>query len=113
MLPVIMPHLRKGQSSDDIDMRQGVCLGLAEILAAASRKQVEEYLDILVEALQQSLCDASAQVRQQAARAFLTLFKAIGEPAVQEVCHCVFLCVCANSCTRNSIVHALITQNRL
>ena len=80
-----MPHLRKGQSSENIDMRQGVCLGLAEILAAASRKQVEEYLDILVQALQQSLCDASAQVRQQAGRAFLTLFKAIGEPAVQEV----------------------------
>jgi hypothetical protein len=66
-------------------MRQGVCIGLAEILSSASTRQIEDYLDMLVSALQTSLCDSSTAVRAQAARAFQTLFKAVGELAVQEV----------------------------
>jgi hypothetical protein len=86
VLPIIMPHLRRGQAAtNNVDMRQGVCIGLAEILGSASSRQIEEYLDILVQALQQSLCDSAASVRQQAARAFQTLFRAVGDVAVQEV----------------------------
>jgi hypothetical protein len=59
-------------------MRQGVGLGLAEILGAASYKQIEDYLYVLMPALQGALCDRSIDVRSQAAKAFLTLFKSIG-----------------------------------
>ena len=90
VLPVVVPHLRKqlkasaGGDGDEA-LRQGVCLGLTEILAAASRRQVEEYLDSLMPALQEALCDKSEEVRSQAAKAFQTLFKNIGPRAVDDI----------------------------
>lgn len=85
MLPVVMPYMREGLASSDTAMRQGVCLGLSEILTAATRRQVEVYIELLVQALQQALCDTNESVRTQAAKAFLTLFKAIGTDAIEEV----------------------------
>lgn len=85
VLPAVVPHLQRGLLSDDQSMREGVCLGLAEILGAASRKQIEAYINVLVPALQQALCDRSAKVRSQAALAFQTLHKNIGNAALDEV----------------------------
>eukprot|EP01041_Mallomonas_annulata_P003729 gene3729-7411_t len=85
VLPEVVPHLQRGLSSSDESVRQGVCLGLSEILSASSHRQVEEYIDVLVEALQEALCDASDDVRGQAAQAFYTLFKSVGVQAISEV----------------------------
>ena len=41
-----------GEGDEAEAMRQGVCLGLVEILAAASKAQVETYIGTLVPALQ-------------------------------------------------------------
>ena len=90
VLPVVVPHLRKqlkisaGGDGDEA-LRQGVCLGLTEILASATRRQVEDYLDSLMPALQEALCDKSEEVRSQAAKAFQTLFKNIGPRAVDDI----------------------------
>lgn len=58
---------------------------MAEILAACTRKQAEDYVHVLVPALKQALCDPSPAVRQAAARAFVPLLKAIGPRAIDEV----------------------------
>ncbi len=84
-MPIVMPYLSRGLSSTNVAMRQGVCVGLAEILAAALTRQIEDYIDMLVFALQQALCDTSEEVRMQAARAFQSLFKAVGVRAAEEV----------------------------
>lgn len=49
VLPEMIPVLNDGLSlSHPPEMRQGVCLGLAEVLACATKKQLEDYLDIVV-----------------------------------------------------------------
>jgi HEAT repeat protein len=90
VLPVVVPHLRRQlkesrNSEGDDALRQGVCLGLTEILAAATKRQVEDYIDSLMPALQEALCDKSEEVRSQAARAFQTLFKNVGPRAVDDI----------------------------
>lgn len=85
VLPAIVPHLQRGLAAKVDSKRQGVCLGLAEILGAASTKQVLTYLDVLVPALHQALCDTTSEVRSQAGRAFQSLYKNIGTKAVDEI----------------------------
>lgn len=40
VLPEIIPILEKGLDSDRADQRQGVCIGLSEIMKATSREHV-------------------------------------------------------------------------
>ncbi len=40
VLPEIIPILEKGLDSPDSDQRQGVCIGLSEIMTACSRDYV-------------------------------------------------------------------------
>lgn len=85
VLPVVMPYLEDGLSSEDTAMRQGVCLGLSEILTAASKRQIETYLSIIVKAMRKALCDEIEDVRKVAGKAFATLYKSIGSPALDEI----------------------------
>jgi len=85
ILPTVMPYMSRGLLSEDQGMRQGVCLGLAEILNSSSKRQIEDYVDVLVPALQQGFCDPTESVRKQAAKAFQTLFKAIGQQAIHTI----------------------------
>ena len=40
VLPEIIPILEKGLESEDCDKRQGVCVGLSEIITSTSREMV-------------------------------------------------------------------------
>lgn len=51
MLPEIVPILERGLRSDRADQRQGVCIGLGEILASTSRDAVLSFADGLVSEL--------------------------------------------------------------
>ena len=44
--------------------RQGVCIGLAEVLENITRQQLQEHLSELLPAVQSALCDPDAGVRQ-------------------------------------------------
>lgn len=64
VLPVIIPKLRaalakENRSSGDVKSRQGLCLGLAEIVSVSTSKLLEEYMEsLLVPALLDALlCD--------------------------------------------------------
>ncbi|CAM9143400.1 unnamed protein product, partial [Chrysoparadoxa australica] len=85
VLPEIVPFLRKGLESGDEHMRQGVCLGLAEVFESATKRQVEQFIETLVPAVQEALCDPSEDVREQAAGAFQHLHRVVGMRAVEEV----------------------------
>jgi hypothetical protein len=85
ILPEIVPCLRHELRVGDANMRQGVCLGLAEILEVATKKQVEDFASIMVEAIIDALSDPAASVREQAGQAFLAFHKIVGGDAVQKV----------------------------
>jgi hypothetical protein len=85
VLPLIIPYLQEGLGSTTDHLRQGVCLGLSEVLKAASAKQITAYIDTLVPALQQAICDPSSHVRSLAAQAFHALARAIGPQAFDSV----------------------------
>ena len=87
VLPVVVPELRRSlvEGINDEEKKQGVTLGLTEILSAAAPSHIEEFIDYIVPALQEALCDQSLIVREQAALAFQTMLKSIGDRAVSDV----------------------------
>lgn len=42
VLPEIIPILERGLDSDKSDERQGVCIGLSEIVSSTSKEQVKQ-----------------------------------------------------------------------
>ncbi len=51
ILPEIIPILEKGLESSRSDEREGVCVGLSEIMSATSREMVLAFVDNLVPTL--------------------------------------------------------------
>ena len=85
VLAVLVPCLQRGLEHGDKYCRQGVCLGIAEILNALTRQQVETYLGGVIISLQTALCDVDESVRNHAASAFQALVKTMGPAAIDEV----------------------------
>ena len=52
VLPEIIPILERGLDSEEADQRQGVCIGLSEIMGSTSREHVSRYFSLLSTALQ-------------------------------------------------------------
>lgn len=48
MLPEIIPILEEGLESDQPDQRQGVCIGLSEMMASTSKDMVLTFVNSLV-----------------------------------------------------------------
>lgn len=78
VLPTIVPILQKGLSAEEAAVRQGVCLGLADVLQSATRMQLAPYYGRLIPTVQQALCDEDADVRAAAGTAFNLLFRGEG-----------------------------------
>ncbi|XP_047528363.1 eIF-2-alpha kinase activator GCN1 [Vanessa atalanta] len=85
VLPDIVPILERGLRSERADQRQGVCIGLGEILASTSRDAVLSFADGLVPTVRTALCDELAEVRMAAARAFDSLHATIGNKALDDI----------------------------
>ncbi|CAM9338279.1 unnamed protein product [Discosporangium mesarthrocarpum] len=85
VLPEVVPFLRQGLETGDENMRQGVCLGLTEIMECATLNQVEDFIDTLVPAIQDALCDLCSRVRKQSGQAFHTLYRAVGIRAIERI----------------------------
>ena len=62
-LSVLHPLLLWLQA-EEASRRQGVCIGLAEVLENITRQQLQEHLSELLPAVQSALCDSDAGVRQ-------------------------------------------------
>lgn len=85
VLPEIIPILRENLRSDDDGTRQGVCFGLSEVIGAGTKKQLDEYMDVVIPAVKDALCDICEDVRDAAAVAFATLQKTVGPRAVDDI----------------------------
>ncbi|KAK4336641.1 hypothetical protein RND71_043753 [Anisodus tanguticus] len=83
ILPQIIPILEKGLDSEEADQRQGVCIGLSEIMASTSKEMVEAFVESLVPTIKKALYDQLSIVRQAAAKTFDSLHSAV-EPGPRE-----------------------------
>ncbi|XP_060810909.1 stalled ribosome sensor GCN1 [Amyelois transitella] len=85
VLPEIVPILERGLRSERADQRQGVCIGLGEILSSTSRDAVLSFADGLVPTVRTALCDPLPEVRLAAARTFDSLHATIGNKALDDI----------------------------
>lgn len=85
VLPEIIPVLRDALYRGDVHTRIGACVGLNEVIACSSKEQIAKYLEILVKAVQDALCDELEKVRGMAASCFQSLYSVVGIRALDEV----------------------------
>ena len=74
--------LERGLGSRDSKERQGVCIGLSEIIQQTSRDNVLLYIDSLLPTIRSALCDDEQDVRAAAAQTFDSLHSTMGESFV-------------------------------
>ncbi|KAB1202522.1 Translational activator GCN1 [Morella rubra] len=85
VLPLIIPILSKGLKDPSTSRRQGVCIGLSEVMASSSKSQLLSFMDELIRTIQTALCDDTPEVRESAGLAFSTLYKSAGMQAIDEI----------------------------
>eukprot|EP01117_Protostelium_nocturnum_P009440 TRINITY_DN3367_c0_g3_i1.p1 TRINITY_DN3367_c0_g3~~TRINITY_DN3367_c0_g3_i1.p1 ORF type:complete len:2582 (-),score=1035.41 TRINITY_DN3367_c0_g3_i1:96-7841(-) len=85
ILPEIIPILEEGLQSDDADTRQGVCIGLKEVMEYSNKQHLTTYSNVLIPAVKKALCDELEEVREAAAQAFDILHKNIGNKALDDI----------------------------
>ncbi|XP_005111057.1 eIF-2-alpha kinase activator GCN1 [Aplysia californica] len=85
VLPEIIPILESGLNSEEADQRQGVCIGLSEIMASTSKEHVSVFADSLIPTVRRALTDPLSDVRAAAAHTFDNLHHNIGARALDEI----------------------------
>ncbi|KAF7417549.1 hypothetical protein HZH68_000202 [Vespula germanica] len=85
VLPEIIPILEKGLQSEQADQRQGVCIGLSEIMASTNKDMVLTFVISLVPTVRKALCDPLPEVRQAAAKTFDGLHSTVGVRALDDI----------------------------
>lgn len=85
ILPDIIPILERGLNSERAEQRQGVCIGLTEIMSSTSKDNILAFSDSLVPTVRKALMDPLSDVRASAARTFDNLHNMIGSKALEEV----------------------------
>eukprot|EP00252_Welwitschia_mirabilis_P007794 TRINITY_DN19495_c0_g1_i1.p1 TRINITY_DN19495_c0_g1~~TRINITY_DN19495_c0_g1_i1.p1 ORF type:complete len:999 (+),score=244.81 TRINITY_DN19495_c0_g1_i1:58-2997(+) len=85
VLPSVIPILAKGLRDPDGSRRQGVCIGLSEVMGSAGKHQLVTFMGDLIPTIRTALCDSVPEVREAAGLAFSTLYKSAGMQAVDEI----------------------------
>ncbi|KAG6388178.1 hypothetical protein SASPL_153377 [Salvia splendens] len=85
VLPLIIPILSEGLSDPNPSRRQGVCIGLSEVMSSAGKSQLLTFMDELIPTIRTALCDSTHEVRESAGTAFSTLYKSAGLQAIDEI----------------------------
>jgi hypothetical protein len=85
VLPEIIPVLRNALYSGDRHTRRGVCVGLSEVISCSTKEQILKFIEIIVKAVQDALCDDDDGVRQMAASCFRSLHNVVGNRALDEI----------------------------
>ncbi|KAJ3090385.1 translational activator of GCN4 [Quaeritorhiza haematococci] len=85
VLAEIVPILEKGLDSDDPNTRQGVCIGMSEIMGTASKQQTQDFVFEIIPSVRRALVDSEEEVREAAAQAFDMLHQHLGPKAIDEV----------------------------
>ncbi|KAJ3197163.1 translational activator of GCN4 [Irineochytrium annulatum] len=85
VLEEIIPILEQGLESPDTGTREGVCIGMTEIMATAGKAQVADFVLDCLPSVRRALLDSEVEVREAAAQAFDMLHQHLGSRAIDEV----------------------------
>ncbi|KJE95363.1 hypothetical protein CAOG_08919 [Capsaspora owczarzaki ATCC 30864] len=85
VLPEIIPMIEQGLESEDSARRQGVCVGLSEIMSTTSKDHILVYVGQLIPAVRKALCDPLPEVRESAAQTFDHLFRVVGNSTIDDI----------------------------
>ncbi|KAK9919349.1 hypothetical protein M0R45_027948 [Rubus argutus] len=85
VLPLVIPILSQGLKDSDTSRRQGVCIGLSEVMASAAKSHLLSFMDELIPTIRTALSDSMPEVRESAGIAFSTLYKNAGMQAIDEI----------------------------
>ena len=82
---VVLPILEEGMSKGEDAQRQGVCLGLLEIITASNRRLLEANVMRLMPIVQTALCDELEDVCETAAQCFNVMQQKLGGSVIDTV----------------------------
>lgn len=86
VLSTLLPSLEEGlRTSPDVDVKQGICIALRELITSASADALEDYEKVLISTVRVALVDGNEDVREAAAEAFDALQQILGKKAVDQV----------------------------
>jgi HEAT repeat protein len=85
VLPEVIPVLSSSLYEGDHNTRRGVCVGLSEVIGSSTKDQIIRFLDIIVNVVQDAICDDNEGVREMAASSFQNLYNLVGSMAMDEV----------------------------
>eukprot|EP00058_Branchiostoma_floridae_P014051 XP_002599539.1 hypothetical protein BRAFLDRAFT_121765 [Branchiostoma floridae] len=85
VLQDVVPILERGLQSDKSDQRQGVCIGLSEIIKSTSKDMVIVFVDSLVPTIRKGLCDPLPEVREAASKTFDSLHSTVGARTLDDI----------------------------
>ncbi|BCR89133.1 putative translational activator [Aspergillus chevalieri] len=86
VLATLLPSLEEGlRTSPDVDVKQGICIALRELITSASVDALEDYEKVLISTVRVALVDNDEDVREAAAEAFDALQQILGKKAVDQV----------------------------
>ncbi|CAI7661758.1 unnamed protein product [Penicillium pancosmium] len=86
VLSTLLPLLEDGlQTSPDVDVKQGICIALRELITSATPEGLEDYEKVLISTVRVALVDHDEDVREAAAEAFDALQQILGKKAVDQV----------------------------
>jgi HEAT repeat protein len=85
VLPEIIPVLRNALYGGDQHTRQGVCVGLSEVISCSTKEQIIKFIEIIVKVVQDALCDEDESVRRVASSCFKSLHNVVGNRALDEI----------------------------
>jgi len=85
VMPELMPIFMTTLSTGDAHVREGVCIGLAELINATTRDLITAYLSDLIPAIRQAIIDDVDTVRNSASIVVALLHNAAGPRATTDV----------------------------
>ena len=85
VLQEIVPILQDTLQSDDVTTRRGVCFGLGEVIKAGKKAVIGAYMNELIPAVRDALCDELECVRAVAGLVLRTLHRNVGRKAIDEI----------------------------
>jgi HEAT repeat protein len=85
VLSTLVPNLQEALGSTDVDMRQGACMAIRDLILSSTPDALEGYESDITTAVKTALLDSDPDVREAAAEAFDALEGVLGKTAAQDV----------------------------
>jgi hypothetical protein len=107
VLPEVIPVLQRALYSSDQHTRIGACVGLTEVISCSSKEQLLKFVEILVKAVRDALCDEQQDVRKMAISAFQQLYSVLGSRVLDEIVPALLVSMDADDERRTRAIYGL------